>query len=154
MYVFLPNEGVSIDELLADDATIEMIIDPANAATFESCVEKQVNLSIPKFDIDSDMDLIPELKAMGISKAFDSSKSDFTPMSTGSDIKVTDAKHAARVSIDEDGCTAAAYMVMLMKDEIAWLEKPIVDMVLDRPFIFTVTAPYDFAVFTGIVNHP
>ena len=63
------------------------------------------------------------------------------------------AQHAARVKIDEEGCEAAAYTVML-KDAGAALPDSVVDMVLDRPFIFVISGENGLPRFIGIVNNP
>ena len=69
------------------------------------------------------------------------------------EIFLSQAKHAARVSIDEEGCTAAAYTVMAACGAAAPPEEEI-DFVLDRPFLFVITGPSGTPLFTGIVNRP
>ena len=67
-----------------------------------------VNQSIPKFDMVSDLDLVTGLKNLGVTDVFDAEASDFSPMTTEKDqIFVSEVKHAARLMIDEEGCTAA-----------------------------------------------
>jgi serine protease inhibitor len=68
-------------------------------------------------------------------------------------VAVNEAKHAARVMIDEEGCTAAAYTVMLAAGAARPPEEK-VDFVLDRPFLFVINGQDGQPLFVGIVNQP
>jgi len=68
-------------------------------------------------------------------------------------IWVSQAKHAARVTVDEDGCVAVAYTVIGASGGSAPPEER-VNFVLDRPFLFAITGPDNLPLFTGVVNHP
>ena len=114
-----------------------------------------INLSMPKFDVSSDLDLTESLKALGITDVFDPSLSDFSPMTKDADeIYLSQARHAARVLVDEEGCQAAAYNIMA---DVGMGGPPDeeVDFVLDRPFLFVITdGPRELPLFAGIVNQP
>ena len=106
-----------------------------------------IRLSLPKFDVSSDTDLIPGMKAMGITDVFDYTISDFTPLTRDSDeLSVSEAKHAARVKVDEDGVEAAAFTLIAVK-ETAMIIDDEVDFVLDRPFLFAVTGEDGLPLF-------
>ena len=62
------------------------------------------------------------------------------------------ANHAARVVIDEEGCTAAAFTVVAPGGSAAPEDE--VDFVLDRPFLFCITGDSGLPLFVGIVNNP
>lgn len=83
---------------------------------------------------------------------FDPTESDFSPMTeeVGA-LAINDAMHDARVMIDEDGCTASAYVTM-MDGTGAPDSAEHIDFVLDRPFIFVVTSEMGLPLFVGIVN--
>ena len=111
-----------------------------------------MNLSLPKFDVAAQTDLIGGLKALGVTDVFDPALADFTPMlGEGVDACVTQATHAARVKIDEKGCEAAAFTML---GDAGNPEPPDdqVDFVLDRPFLFAVTSRTGQLLFVGIVN--
>lgn len=55
---------------------------PLQAVEWENQKSLIVHMSVPKFDISSDMDLISGLKALGVTDVFDPKLSDFTPMAT------------------------------------------------------------------------
>ena len=151
MWFLLPDEGISPEELLQDREAMDFLL--ANGR-WDNSKFLTVNLSLPKFDVSSDLDLIEDLKTLGITDVFDPECSDFSPMTRDTDeIFLSQAKHAARVSLDEEGCTAAAYTVMAACGAAAPPEEEI-DFVLDRPFLFVITGPSGTPLFTGIVNRP
>lgn len=151
MYFILPDEGVSVDELLADEQAMSFMV---NRSDWENTKYLIVNMSVPKFDIASEIDLCAGLKALGITDAFDPAVSDYTPMTSDMEgIFLSKAQHAARVTIDEEGCTAAAYTVM-MEAGAAMPPEEEVDFVLDRPFLFVLTSQDGLPLFTGVVNNP
>ena len=113
-----------------------------------------VNLSMPKFDVSGQLDLIEGLQAMGITDVFDPAVSDFTPMTTQVDeIYVSQATHAARVAVDEEGLTAAAFTVIASAGG-AMPPEDEVDFTLDRPFLFVLTGAAGQPLFAGVVNQP
>lgn len=151
MYFILPDEGVSVEDLLSDTQAMDFMVSGMN---WEKQEYVTVNLSVPKFDVSSQLDLQEGLKALGVTDVFDPQKSDFTPMTAEQeDIMLSEVKHAARVNIDEEGCTAAAFTLMLMEGTGGPPPKE-VDFTLDRPFLFAITGTDGLPLFVGIVNQP
>lgn len=151
MWFLLPDEGVTPEELFSDEKTLDFLLSGGESAENKYLV---VNLSVPKFDISSDMELSPALKAMGITDVFDPEISDFSPMTDDIDIVfLSKVKHAARAAIDEEGVTAAAYTVMMMCGAAAPPDEE-VDFILNRPFIFAITGTDGLPLFVGIVHQP
>lgn len=150
MLLILPDEDVNVESLLTDPEVLQFISD---YQTWENSKYLIVNQSIPKFDVVSDFDLVEGLKNLGVTDVFDLEAADFTPMTTDSAVAVSGATHAARVMIDEEGCMAAAFTVMLMAGA-AMPPKEQVDFVLDRPFLFVLNGQDGQPLFIGIVNQP
>lgn len=114
-----------------------------------------IDLSVPKFDVSADTDLSGALRALGVTDVFDAGKADFSPLTDKADsIFLSQAKHSARVTLDEEGVVAAAYTVMVACG--ARLARPDerVEFTLDRPFLFAVTGESGEILFAGIVNTP
>ena len=154
MWFLLPDEGVTPADLLDDSQAMEFLLNGDQYA-WENSKFLTVNLSVPKFDVVSDMDLIPGLRALGITDVFDYTVSDFTPMTADTDeIYVSQAKHAARVRIAEEGCEAAAYTVLMMRAGAAMPPDEEIDFKLNRPFLFCVTGAEGIPLFVGTVNTP
>lgn len=151
MWFILPKKGTSVDELLADRQLTEFIL---AGDSWKNSRNVQLNLSVPKFDVDSSLDLKEGLKKMGVTDVFDSKVSDFTPVSSLQGIYVSKAFHDVRVKIDEEGCSAAAYTVMAMDAGGIPVSGDEVDFVLDRPFLFVITGASAQPLFIGVVNQP
>ncbi len=152
MWFFLPDENVSTDALLAENSGIYSLLSDAYA--WQNAKNIEVNLSVPKFDVSSQMDLCTQLQTLGVTDVFSWKSSDFTPLTTATDkIFVSQVNHAARVKIDEEGCEAAAFTVMIMEATCAPPTDE-VDFVLDRPFVFAVTGVNGDVLFIGVVNQP
>lgn len=152
MWFILPDEDVSVDELLQDGQMMEFIL--SDKYEWENNEYVTVHLSVPKFDVSSDMDLISDLKALGVTDVFDPKISDFTPMTLDvGEIYLSQAKHAVRVKIDEEGCTAASYTVMAAVAAGLPPEEEM-DFILDRPFVFVITGNGEMPLFIGVVNRP
>ena len=154
MWFLLPDEGVTPEELLSDGEAMDFLF-AADKYQWENQKYLFVNKSIPKFDVSSQFDLGKGLRALGITDVFDLYASDFTPMTTDVEVPIilSQASHAARVAIDEEGCTAVAFTVMANAGAGAPPNEE-VDFVLDRPFIFCITGDSGLPLFVGVVNYP
>ena len=163
MWLILPDEGYSPDDLLTSGEAVEFLLadktwtygDDGEDQTSDWMDQKHllVNIALPKFDVSSGMDLIGGLQSLGVTDIFDYSVSDFTPLADLPDIYVSQLIHAARVTADEEKVEAAAFTF----GDPAVAEAPLtdeVDFILDRPFLFAVTGPSGLPLFTGVVNQP
>ena len=154
MRFLLPDEGTTLERLLADDTIVGglMIYDMG-----VSLPSGKLVWSVPKFDISSDLELTDALKALGVTDVFDFDKSDFSPLIDfdrfDKAVAVTKVQHAARVKIDEKGCEAAAFTVVRGDAQSAAPEDlPVVEMDLNRPFAFMITGVDGLPLFLGTVN--
>lgn len=152
MWFILPDENVSVDNLLADNKTLSFM---TCNGKWENKKQLKVNLSVPKFDVSSSFDLKNGLQNLGVKSCFDYTKSDFSSLCEdyNEPMYISKAQHGVRVAIDEEGVTATAYTVMFVPgasmpptDEI--------DFVVDRPFIFVITSEDGLPLFAGVVNQP
>ncbi len=150
MWFILPNENVSVNELIDDDEAMEFVL--ANG-DWDKQKDVVVNMSVPKFDVSSQIQLENGLKGLGITDVFSMETADFSPLTTDrDDIEISDALHGARVTIDEEGCIATAYTV-LMATGAAIPPDEKVDFVLNRPFLFVVSSDCGMPLFVGVVNN-
>ncbi len=149
MWFILPDEGVLPESLFASDELLTLIENPGKWDNQKRLV---INKRIPKFDVTGETDLIDHLKNLGIDAAFDSSKSDFTPLTYTPEIVVSKAQHDARVKINEQGVEAAAFTVIMAMPTSARPPEEEMDFIVDRPFAFIITSPEGLPLFTGIVN--
>lgn len=152
MWLILPDEGLTPEDLLESGNALSFIQeDPYNYPDQKGI---KVNLSVPKFDVDSDMQINEQLEKLGITDVFDAFRADFSPIITVDDGGYVDTvRHAARVAIDEEGVSAAAFTVILRCGAAIPPEEEI-DFTLDRPFLFIIESNDGLPLFAGIVNQP
>ena len=130
MLFIMPDENVSMDTLLSDSEFLSFVV---NSDDWENRAYPQVNLSVPKFEIQSDMELTQGLKSLGLDTV---------------NIK---SNHGAGVIIDERGVKASAYTA---NQYYAMAPEDEVDFIRDRPFIFVIMGDAGLPLFVGIVNNP
>lgn len=151
MWFLLPDEGVSVDELLSDPQLMEFL---QAGTSWEQSKYLVVHLSVPKFDVSSQLNLESHLQSLGVTGVFEPGLADFSPTAKDSEgFYLGQATHAARVVIDEEGCTASAFTAMVASGAAEPPDEE-VDFVLDRPFLFVLTGLDGLPLFLGVVNHP
>ena len=150
MHFFLPNEGVDVNELVSDPAVM-------SALRYDSADSRwsfpEVNLTVPKFKVSGKTDLLEAVRALGVTDALDPSLSDFTPLTADREnLYLSKAEHAAMIEIDEYGVTGAAYTELALAEGAAEPDE-VIDLVLDRPFLFVVTGLDGSVLFAGVVRN-
>lgn len=143
MTLFVPKNGTSLPELTFDDWYM---------SNSEEMKYKSIKLSMPKFHINGDYNLVSLLKKMGMTDAFESNLADFSRMGDFPGY-ISSVKQMSNISVDEEGTEAAAVTVL---DFGGWGGDPY-DMYeefkVDRPFYFTIENNYTSTVlFAGRVK--
>ena len=151
MMFILPDEGKTPEELITTKEAGEFILN-GPSAEWENTKSAIINMSIPKFDVSSQTNLSQGLIELGITDIFDQTKADFSPLTDNNDIVANSVVQGARVVIDEQGCTAASYTIMLCDGTAAPVNE--IDFVLDRPFIFVIYSRNGLPLYIGTVNSP
>lgn len=146
MTFVLPDEGVTPADLLADPDFLTELTDS------ERKIYGEVQWSVPKFDVSSDLDLIPTLTGMGITDVLYRGTADFTPLVDLTPVWLEEARQIARVKVDEEGVEAAAVTLLAADASEAIVEDPAVCVMdLDRPFLFVIRDG-DAVLFVGVVE--
>lgn len=120
---------------------------------------RQVELTMPKFDLRTKSSLKQVLEALGVTAPFDPQTPDFAPMShdpNAEPLSVSDVHHEATVTVDEKGTVAAAATSVEMRATSARVEpEPPVVVTVDRPFLFVIEDVATGApLFVGRVSDP
>lgn len=153
MLWILPDENVTTEMLLQDEELLSFI---SSEKKWENKVPLKVNLSVPRFDVSFDTDLIENLKNLGLTDCFSSGASDFSPMLENpdhiSDLEISQIRHGARVSVDEEGIEATAYTTIMWELSQPSPPNDEIDFVVDRPYIFVITGEDGSVMFIGVVN--
>jgi len=165
MWFILPDEGKTVNDVLASgDYMAMMTVPSAWDDTAKNRKWMKVNLSVPKFDVYASTDLKGALQKAGLEDLFEPygnnfpEGNDFTP----SVIQVNEANDPVylhsinqdtRVTIDEQGVTAASYIELNFGAGAAAPPDEIIDFTVDRPFVFAITKS-GIPMFVGTVNMP
>lgn len=149
MWLILPDEGQTPQSVLESGTAVSLVLGSGEYLP----TRVKIDLSLPKFDIAAEADIGDPLKTLGITEVFDPYSADFSAILPDQDAFLSEADHAVRVAIDEEGVTAAAYTV-LQVDSGSLPPENTVELTLDRPFLFVITSRDDLPLFAGMVNQP
>uniref|UniRef100_A0A8V5GIX6 Serpin domain-containing protein n=1 Tax=Melopsittacus undulatus TaxID=13146 RepID=A0A8V5GIX6_MELUD len=108
------NELSMIIVLWLWELTYEKLIDWLSPQAMEC---REVMVSLPRFKLEENYDLKPFLRSMGMLDAFDIGKADFSGISAGSELVLSEVVHKSFVEVNEEGTEAAAATagVMMMR---------------------------------------
>jgi serpin B len=118
-----------------------------------------LDLSMPRFGIDTRADLVAPLEALGMRLAFDPSTADFTGIATPPEgpLYVSGVIHQANIDVDEKGVEAAAATAVVVTTGGCTGPGPAKEITLrlDRPFLFVLRDVQTGAIlFMGRVLDP
>lgn len=126
--------------------------------------DRPVDIVMPRFKLETNYDLGPTLKSLGMTRAFSRSEADFAGISASTrpddQLFISMVLHKAFVDVAEKGAEAAAATAILFekKSERANDEPPIPfhpQFRADHPFVFVIREIETGAVlFVGRVNEP
>mgnify|MGYP002508233674 CR=1 FL=1 len=102
MWFILPDEGYTTADVLADGQYMQMVLQQ----DWENTKWMKVNLSVPKFDANSTINLKDGLQEMGVTDVFNELTSNFNEITGDVPIYLTAANQSVRVQIDEEGVKA------------------------------------------------
>jgi len=144
MVFVLPDEGTDVRELLASPEALR--------EAFEGGEESwgEVVWQIPKFDFASRLDAGELLRTLGVSRMFETD-ADFSGITDGI-AYVSGVGQQTRISIDERGVEAAAYTELFYAG--AAPPNGRAEMILNRPFLYGITAENGTLLFVGVCADP
>ena len=146
MVILLPEDGQF--KAFEEDLQTQQVSDIIN-----SLRGSRVDLTMPRFEFDSEFSLKDTLAKMGMPVAFTDS-ADFSGMTGKRELSISDVIHKAFVSVDETGTEAAAATAVIVGVTSAPVEPP-VELTIDRPFIFLIRDIETGAIiFVGRVLNP
>lgn len=152
MTLIMPDEKDGLSALEAQLTSAEFI------KWTSTLLPQKVSVELPRFELkNARIPLKESLQKLGMKLAFDAAKADFTTMSGGKDLYVSDAFHEAFVKVDESGTEAAAATAVVMTKRgigPAPAEK-VSTFHADRPFLFAIRDTESGAIlFLGRVLDP
>ena len=148
---YAQGDGYQAVELLYDGRELSMVVllpDEGQFEAFEGLLDvrriddvmknlapTRLDLSMPRWEFESDFGLAETLVAMGMPVAF-SLDADFAGMTGDRDLFIRDVVHRASVAVDEAGTEATATTAVIM--QLRSVPQEPIEVSLDRPFIFLI----------------
>lgn len=129
--IILPKERYGIDHIESsiNNKLLDSVLDQSKRLS--------VNLSIPKFKLETSYSLIEPLKRLGLKAAF-TSQADFSGISRDGQLMINAVNHKAYIEIDEKKTEAAASTaIAMMTGAVRNLVQPRI-FKADHPFIFMI----------------
>jgi serpin B len=151
MLVIVPDSGTF------GDVTTELGAEEL-AALDAAMASRPVRLTLPSFEIRSDLGLNDLLQSLGMEAAFvpppGDGSADFTGITELRELYVSDVVHQAFIKVDEEGTEAAAATAVVMRATSAPLDEPL-SITVDRPFLFLIRHDTTGEIlFMGQVTNP
>ncbi len=144
MAIVLPRSGVTLAQL-RDAMTSE-----AWSGWLAALTDTEMDLQLPRFTMEYEVGLNEMLKGMGMERAFDPDRADFSGINRDRKLYITNVKHKTFVQVSEEGTEAAAATSV----EMGTTSIPPL-MRVDHPFIFVIHEKNSGAIlFIGQVTNP
>ncbi len=144
----LPEKGTTPRELVNNLSALDLI------NLIKNKEEKEIELSIPKFESSYEDSLKDELSVLGMNIPFTPGIADFSKMgeSGKNDLSISDVKHKTYIKVDEKGTEAAVVTSVVMPQSMP-LELP--QLRFDRSFVYgIVDVTTGIPIFIGIMENP
>lgn len=150
MLVLLPRkaDGMPALEKTVSGATLDAVVK-------KLAWQETVNLTLPKFKLETDYDLVPGLKALGMTDAFDPDTADLSGLHTSREsLYISLVLHKAFCEVNEEGTEAAAATAVVVATPSAIrVPKLPKEFKADRPFLFAIRHnPTGTVLFAGKVE--
>ena len=126
--IILPSKSIDINDYISklDDDSIQKLIKKMST--------KEVQLQLPKFELEFDSTLNEILQKMGMVQVFDQSLADLTGMRDEKDIYIGKVLQKTYLKVDEKGSEAAAVTTVVVQTKSMPLNNN--RMIINRPFLF------------------
>lgn len=140
---FVPN---------ALDKTLKELNPETLHAALNEGMGRDIEVKLPKFEFEQKIELVPVLSQMGIKSLFTGS-ANLSGFSLTSNFTLDDARHIAKIKVDEEGSTAAAATVVFSFRSARPIEPT--KFICNHPFVFLIYDHKSQAVlFAGIYRDP
>ncbi len=112
---------------------------------------KNVDVTMPKFEMRGAFDFVSLFKKLGLSIIFDKSRADFSRI--GPDLYVKDIKQKTYIKVDEKGSTAAAATSVTFGLTAAYPQPE--EIKINKPFVFAIRqTSTNTILFLGVIRNP
>lgn len=150
MDIYLPKEGVAKEEVVEFLATENIMHEN------EHYSRTNIDLKLPKFELEYDIELNDILIELGMPTAFSGNEADFSNMFADDMNAFIDVvKQKTYIRVDEKETEAAAVTIVIMEEMAAMKPEEPIKMEVNRPFLFTITdQETETILFIGSMEQP
>lgn len=150
MILILPSPGFSVSSI--DENLFDEIVKGLNS--------QDVKMTLPKFDLQHEINLIPLLQSMGVTNLFQ--KPDFSPLIDANhppslavlkDLYVATVKQKSVLKIDEKTTEASTVTFVVVKSEASIPNEKPKEIHFNRPFMAALVQGKTPILF-GLINNP
>jgi serpin B len=143
MYIFLPDR----------ESSLEQFHQNLNTFNWEDWMSRfhqgEVDVRMPRFTTEYEIELNDTLKAMGMKVAFDPATAEFEGMTSRKPIWIGEVRHKTFVEVNEEGTIAAAVTKATMEESAP------MPFVVDRPFFCAIRDNQtETVLFMGCIVDP
>ena len=142
----LPKENMDFSDYV-DSLTGETLSEILNNAS-----NRSIEVGIPEFKYEYEIEMKNALKALGMETAFDSAKANFSDIGTANgNLYIGKVLHKTFIEVDTHGTKAAAVTIVDVKNESCVM--PSDQIILDRPFVYMIIdTENNLPVFIGTMT--
>ncbi|XP_008544121.1 antichymotrypsin-2 [Microplitis demolitor] len=150
------NDSLSMIIILPNEVTgLRNIEEGINKIKFERLLsgeQYEIDLFIPKFKIESKIDLKNSLNKLGMKKMFEDS-ANFTGIIDSPALKVSKIVQKAFIEVNEEGSEAAAATVFDLQNRLGFSENSLkrAHFHVDRPFVLQIVSEHT-VIFSGHIK--
>ena len=150
------KEGNIVMDLMYDitdkDKAFEKYIEDIEKNNLDYKYDSFVELSMPKFEIETTKEISGVYKNLGINKLF-TSEADLTKL--GDNLRVDSILQKAKIIVDEKGTEAAAVTVVAVNDACAIVEDlNFIKIDINKPFMYAIRdSKTNTILFAGFINN-
>ena len=147
----LPDEGISLEEYISSIDPEKLTAQLKTPGDMENVI---VSTMIPKFRYEYSCNLKDILVSLGMNKAFSPETADFSKMGEVTpplNLYISKVLQKTNIELTEKGVKAAAATVVMMGGG-GMLTQRIIDIYLDRPFVYMIVDENDIPAFSGCIS--
>ncbi|MBO0857667.1 MAG: serpin family protein [Chloracidobacterium sp.] len=149
LYLFLPEQGSSVDEFLKGLSYQQW------ERWVNNFKKTRGDVKLPRFKLDYEKKLNDPLKELGMGVAFNPQKADFSGIHAEKGLYISEVKHKAIVEVNEEGTEAAAATSVGIAGTSASAPRERFTFIADRPFLMAIRDSQTGAIlFMGAVMEP
>ncbi|GLG92684.1 Putative serine protease inhibitor 1 isoform B [Gryllus bimaculatus] len=144
MVILLPNEVDGLQEMEKKLHSINI------ADLMKRADHVEVEVTLPRFKIETTIDLVEPLQKLGVKSMFDPEFADFSGISKEKGLYVSKVVQKAFIEVNEEGSEAAAATAQQIRfrRSAVWLE----EFKVDRPFLIHLYSVSGVRIFYGSVK--